>query len=265
LYEISGRDEKAVKTVEFYPPDGMTSAEVGYAIDGFVDNKDVISLIIYWADKGYLKIKTIKKDEFELLKQKDPDDKMKLYEKQMFNKMFGDSRSVTAQDLHVAGFAKDQHKGVILVVNKWDAVEKDEKDMAKFLAYLHSKINFLSFAPVIFVSAVTRKNVDKIPELIEEVGKSREKRVPTSELNLLLGEDILKKAPPAKRGVLPKINYVTQADTNPPTFVFFTNHPDIIHFSYSRYLENKIREHWDFTGTPINIVFKRKNVDNKKK
>jgi GTP-binding protein len=172
---------------------------------------------------------------------------------------------VTAQDLHVAGFAKDQHKGVILVVNKWDAVEKDEKDMAKFLAYLHSKINFLSFAPVIFVSAVTRKNVDKIPELIEEVGKSREKRVPTSELNLLLGEDILKKAPPAKRGVLPKINYVTQADTNPPTFVFFTNHPDIIHFSYSRYLENKIREHWDFTGTPINIVFKRKNVDNKKK
>jgi GTP-binding protein len=170
---------------------------------------------------------------------------------------------VTAQDLHVAGFAKDQLKGIILVVNKWDAVEKDEKDMSKFLHYLETKINFLGFAPVIFVSAVTHKNIDKIPQIISQVANNRSKRIPTNELNLLLGEDILKKSPPAKRGILPKINYVTEADVNPPTFVFFSNHPELIHFSYSRYLENKIREHWDFTGTPINIVFRRKNINNR--
>lgn len=172
---------------------------------------------------------------------------------------------VTAQDLHVAGFAKDNYKGIVVVVNKWDAVEKDEKDMAKFTAYVHNKISFLPFAPVVFVSATTGKNVDKIGDLIIETAKNREFRIPTGELNLKLGEDILRKNPPAKRGVLPKINFITQADINPPTFVFFSNHPELIHFSYARYLENRIRERWDFTGTPVNIVFKRKNIDKRKK
>lgn len=170
---------------------------------------------------------------------------------------------VTAQDLHIAGFARDEHKGIIVVVNKWDAIEKDEKDMAKFTTYLHHKISFLPFAPVIFVSAKDGKNVNKIPDLILEVAKTRENRVKTSELNLILGHDILMKPPSAKRGVLPKISYITQADINPPTFIFFTSHPSLIHFSYYRFIENKIREHWDFTGNPINIVFKAKNEDNR--
>jgi GTP-binding protein len=173
---------------------------------------------------------------------------------------------ITAQDLHIAGYAKDQYKGIIIVVNKWDAVEKDEKDMAKFLNMLHNKINFLPFAPAVFVSAKTGKNVDKIKDLILEVKKNREKRVPTGELNAKLGTDILRKPPAAKRGVLPKINYITQAEISPPTFVFFTNHPDIFHFSYVRYLENRIRDHWEFAGTPIRIIFKPKHEDyNKKK
>ena len=171
------------------------------------------------------------------------------------------TEGLTAQDLHIAGFARDQYKSIIIVVNKWDIVDEEEKDMTKYLEYFHSKVSFLPFAPVIFVSAETGKNIHKIPDVIFEVAKSREKRVPTRELNLLLGDDILRKAPNAVRNVLPKINYVTQADINPPTFVFFASHPNLIHFSYRRYLENRIRERWDFTGTPINIVFKKKNDD----
>ncbi len=173
------------------------------------------------------------------------------------------TEGLTAQDLHIAGFAKDQHKGIIIVVNKWDAVEKDEKDMGRYLAYFHNKIAFLPYAPVIFISAKNNKNVDKLPEIIFEVGASRAKHIPTAELNLRLGDDILRKPPSAVRNSLPKINYITQAETDPPTFIFFVNKPELIHFSYKRFLENRIREHWDFTGTPVNLVFKRKNVDNK--
>lgn len=175
------------------------------------------------------------------------------------------TEGLTAQDLHIAGFAKDQYKGIIIVVNKWDAVEKDEVDMAKYLAYLHAKISFLSYASVIFVSAKTGKNIDKIFDLIFAAAESREKRIDTSELNLLLGDDILRHPPSAVRNQLPKINYITQADVNPPTFVFFANKPELVHFSYKRFLENKIRERWGFAGTPINIVLKRKNVEYNKK
>lgn len=170
------------------------------------------------------------------------------------------TEGLTAQDLHIAGFARDEHKGIILVVNKWDIVDEDEKDMAQYLAYLHSKISFLSYAPVVFVSAKTGKNLQKLPDLIFEIAENRARRIATPELNLLLGDDILKKSPKAVKGKLPKINYITQADINPPTFVFFANHPELIHFSYKRYLENRIRERWDFEGTAINIVVKRKNV-----
>ncbi len=170
------------------------------------------------------------------------------------------TEGLTAQDLHIAGFARDTHKGIVIVVNKWDAVEEDDKDMAKYLAYLHAKISFLAYAPVIFVSAKTGKNLQKLPDIIFEIAENRNRRVPTAELNLLLGDDILKKSPKAVKGKLPKINYFTQADVNPPTFVFFSNHPELIHFSYKRYLENRIRERWNFEGAAVNIVVKRKNI-----
>ncbi|MDD5693360.1 MAG: ribosome biogenesis GTPase Der [Patescibacteria group bacterium] len=167
------------------------------------------------------------------------------------------SEGLTAQDLHIAGFSHDEKKSMVLVVNKWDSVE--EGDMHKYLAYIAQKINFLPYAPVIFVSAKTGKNVHKITDLILEVYDARFKRIATGELNTKIAEDILRKPPSAQKNILPKINYLTQAGTNPPTFVFFANHPDLIHFSYSRYLENRIREHWDFSGTPITISFKKKN------
>ncbi|MEI6266650.1 MAG: ribosome biogenesis GTPase Der [bacterium] len=175
------------------------------------------------------------------------------------------TEGLTSQDLHIAGFAADQAKGVVIVVNKWDAIDKDETDMQNYLAYLHNKISFLPFAPVVFVSAKTSKNIEKIPDVVFEVTEARARRIPTSELNLLIGADILKKSPPAKKNVLPKINYITQADINPPTFIFFSSHPEHIHFSYKRYLENRIRDHWDFSGTAIRLVFKKKNAEYNKK
>jgi GTP-binding protein len=164
---------------------------------------------------------------------------------------------VTAQDLHVLNYALDKKKSIILTINKWDSVE--ENDITAYLEYLNRKITFLSFAPVIFVSAKTGKNVQKIYDQILSVYNSRFNRIKTSELNSLLLADIFKKSPPAMKNILPKIKYISQVAVNPPTFVFFTNHPELIHFSYHRFLENRIREHWDFTGTPINILFKQKS------
>jgi GTP-binding protein len=167
------------------------------------------------------------------------------------------SEGITAQDLHVLGYALDAKKSVILVINKWDKVE--EGDMQEYLGTVSRKIPFLSYAPIIFVSAKTGKNVHKIFDLILETHKSRFIRIPTSELNSRLHEEILKKSPPAQRNILPNIKYITQTEVDPPTFVFFSNHPELIHFSYVRFLENRIREHWNFEGTPINISFRKKN------
>jgi len=166
------------------------------------------------------------------------------------------TEGLTAQDMHVIGFAMENLKSVIIVVNKWDLSEDDQHD---YLKYLQRKLAFIPYAPAIFVSAKNGKNVEKLPELILQVAEARQKRVPTHELNTILKQSILVKSPPPKRGVLPKINYVTQAATDPPTFVFFTNHPDLIHFSYVRYLENQIRKNWDFDGTPIGVIFKKKS------
>ena len=165
---------------------------------------------------------------------------------------------VTAQDLHIAGYAADNGKSVILIVNKWDLVE--EKNMQDYTLYLKKKINFLPYAPVIFVSAKDGKNINKIPRLIENVHKMRFLRINTSELNAKLHEDLAKKTPPKQKNIFPTIKYVTQISVNPPSFIFFSNHPELIHFSYKRYLENRLREHWLFDGTPVSISFRKKNV-----
>lgn len=163
---------------------------------------------------------------------------------------------ITSQDLHIIGFALEKKKSIVLVVNKWDAV--DDGNMQEYLSRISQKVPFLPFAPIIFISAKTGKNVHKVYDLITGTHEGRFRRVPTGELNSAIAEDILKKSPPPQKNILPKIKYVTQTDVNPPTFVFFTNHPELIHFSYVRYLENKIREHWGFNGTPIKILFRKK-------
>lgn len=163
---------------------------------------------------------------------------------------------VTAQDLHIAGFIRDTGKGIILVVNKIDI--SSEIDIEDFLRLLRYKFNFIPFAPVIFVSAETKKNISKIFDLILDVKKSREIKISTPKLNKFLEEAIMKKSPAGLKKTKPKLKYMTQVAINPPTFVIFASYNELIHFSYKRYLENRLREEFTFSGTPIKIEFRRK-------
>lgn len=165
---------------------------------------------------------------------------------------------VTAQDLHIAGYAVEQFRGLIIVVNKWDLADEPKEE---FLAILRKKISFLPYVPIVFVSAKNRSNIKELLRTIEETYNSQTRRIPTAELNHRLQADILRKSPPANKGVVPKLKYFSQTGINPPTFVFFTSKPDKIHFSYKRYLENRIRDNWNFSGTPLKIVFKDKGKD----
>jgi len=167
----------------------------------------------------------------------------------------------TAQDQHVAGFVADAKKGIILVVNKWDLIEKDNKTMSEFMAKAGEAFEFLPYAPIIFTSALTGQRLDKIMETALSIMTERSRRVPTGELNKLLREVIVRHAPPTKPGKWLKIYYVTQAATEPPTFVFFVNAPENVHFSYRRFLENTLRDEYGFTGTPIVIRIRGRGPD----
>ncbi len=174
---------------------------------------------------------------------------------------------ITSQDMHVAGFIKDAGDGVVIVVNKWDLADKGFghgfDTIEDFTRLARHKFEFLPFAPLIFVSSETGKNVQKVMDLILEIKEKREQRIPTAELNDFLSKILYKKPPVSVDRHQVNIKYGTQADINPPTFVFFANYPEKVHFSYKRYLENRIREKWDFAGTPIKIGFKGKK-DRKK-
>jgi len=171
---------------------------------------------------------------------------------------------ITSQDMHIAGYIKDAGNGVIIVVNKSDLF-KDGKlhhawDSAEsFTRLARHKFEFLPYAPLIFVSSLTGKNVDKVLDLILKIKEKREKRIQTGELNDFFNKVILKKPPVSVDKHQVNIKYATQVDINPPKFVFFTNYPEKVHFSYQRYLENRIRENWDFTGTAIKINFRPKS------
>lgn len=171
---------------------------------------------------------------------------------------------ITSQDMHIAGYIKDAGNGVVIVVNKSDLFKEKKVSHAwntaeSFARLAKYKFEFLPYAPLIFVSSINGKNVSKVLDLILEIKEKREIRIPTSELNDFLNKTILKKPPVSTDKHQVNIKYVTQADINPPTFVFFANYPDKVHFSYQRYLENRIREKWDFTGTPIKLNFRPKS------
>jgi GTP-binding protein len=167
----------------------------------------------------------------------------------------------TSQDQHVAGFVADAKKGIILVVNKWDLIEKDNKTMSEFMEKASEAFEFLPYAPIIFTSALTGQRLDKIMETALSIMTERSRRVPTGELNKLLREVIVRHSPPTKPGKWLKIYYVTQAATEPPTFVFFVNAPENVHFSYRRFLENTLRDEYGFTGTPIVIRIRGRGPD----
>jgi GTP-binding protein len=159
-------------------------------------------------------------------------------------------------DLRIASEAVELYKGLIFAFNKWDVVEKDQLTADKLRRAVRDKISTLSYAPVLFVSALTGQRVVKVWENIERIAAERKKRIPTSELNNFIREMVERRPPPAKKGKFIKIYYVTQPEGDPPTFIFFCNHPRLLEKPYIRYLENRIREAYDFMGTPIKMAFK---------
>lgn len=163
---------------------------------------------------------------------------------------------VTAQDAHIAGYILEKHKSVVVVVNKWDLIEKDTYTINEFTKTIRQGLRFLDYVPVIFTSAKTGQRVDKTLELALRVQEERLRRIPTGELNRLMHEAVAKHPPKGGQRHRLKFLYATQARTDPPTFVFFTNDRKLVHFTYARYLENQLREKYGFLGTPILLVFR---------
>ena len=164
---------------------------------------------------------------------------------------------LTAQDAHVAGYVVEEGRGLVIAVNKWDLVEdKTDKTFAQYSEWIRSEVPFLEFAPIVSISAKTGQRVGKVLELAIDIWGERRKRVSTGELNRVLRAAVERQQPPVVKGRRPKVFYGTQAGVAPPTFVFFANEAGLIHFSYRRYIENRLREEFGFDGTPIKLVFR---------
>jgi GTP-binding protein len=168
------------------------------------------------------------------------------------------STGITNQDKHIAGYAVESSCAIVIVVNKWDTVEKENMTMKKFEADVRNNFQFLSFASIVFLSALTKKRIHTLmPEIIKSY-ENYKKEIKTSLLNDVISEAVLQNPPPSHKGKKLKLYFCNQEDSKPPKFKIQVNNKELIHFSYERYLENKIRENIDFTGTPIVLNFKNK-------
>lgn len=165
---------------------------------------------------------------------------------------------LSEQDKRIAGYARDNNRAMVIVVNKWDIVEKDDKTMKNMTERLKTQMPFLEFAPIIFLSAYKKERVHLLLDQIDNVYINFNRRIPTSTLNDIILDAVLINQPPMFNGNRIKITYATQDDTMPPSFVLFVNNEKHMHFSYLRYLENKLRESFDFTGSPIKFVLRKK-------
>lgn len=168
----------------------------------------------------------------------------------------------TEQDSKVAGLAHEAGKGCVIVVNKWDAIEKDQNTMAEYRKKLEKDFSFMSYAPFVFISAKTGQRIDRLFELIKHVASSNSMRIPTGMINDVLAQAVARVQPPTDKGKRLKIYYMTQASTRPPTFVCFVNSAELFHFSYQRYLENRIRETFGMEGTPIRFIIRERGDKN---
>ena len=168
---------------------------------------------------------------------------------------------VTDQDARIGGFIQEKGKGCILVVNKWDLVEKDSNTMVEYERKIHYDLKYLSYAPILFISALTGRRVKKVLDVIDFVAEQSKKRILTSPLNRYFGKWVEGNPPPLYKNRKVKLNYITQVSTAPPTFVIYANTPDGIHFSYERYLINQIRETFGFEGVPIRLQFRKKRKE----
>lgn len=168
---------------------------------------------------------------------------------------------ITAQDKKIAGYAHEAGKGIVLVVNKWDLYDKDNTSTLRYTENLRRELVFMQYAPVVFVSAMTKQRIHRLPEVIHYVAEQNAMRISTSVLNQVVEDAIAINPPPTEKGQRLKILYATQVKIKPPTFVIFVNEPEIMHFSYQRYLENKLREAFGFEGTPLQMIIRGKNEE----
>ena len=169
---------------------------------------------------------------------------------------------VTEQDKKIAGYAHEAGKGIVLVVNKWDLYQKDEMSTVHYTETIRKELIFMPYANVVYVSALTQQRISRLPDLIKDAAEANAMRISTSVLNQVVTDAVAMNQPPMEKGKHLKILYATQVKVKPPTFVIFCNEPEIMHFSYQRYLENKLREAFGFQGTPINLIVRGKNEDN---
>jgi len=163
---------------------------------------------------------------------------------------------VTEQDTHVAGYILDERKSVVVLINKWDLIEKDSYTMQEFERRVRQELKFMSWVPVLFISALTGQRVSRVLPLALRVNVERDRRLSTSEINDMLRNATARYSPPTKAGKKLRFYYGTQVGTQPPTFVFFVNDDKLVHFGYKRYLENQIRLRWKYEGSPLKLVFR---------
>lgn len=171
------------------------------------------------------------------------------------------TEGVTDQDKRIVGYAHEKGKGLILIMNKWDLIVKDEKTINKYEKKMREELPFVAYAPTQFVSAKSGQRINKIMELVEFVAEQTSRRVQTSILNSLLREWVHLNPPPSDKGKRLKILYVTQQSVQPPTFIFFVNEPELVHFSYKRYLENQLRTNFGFEGSPLRLIMRKRDEE----
>ncbi len=172
--------------------------------------------------------------------------------------MIDASEGITEQDEHIAGIAHEAGKPTIIAVNKWDLIEKDNKTVKEFTDKINTALAYMPYAPILFISAKTGQRIDKLFEFINYVYSQSVMRISTGMLNDVLNDAVTRVQPPSDKGRRLKIYYMTQVGTAPPTFVIFCNDAELFHFSYQRYIENKIREVFGFKGTPIKLIVRQK-------
>lgn len=172
--------------------------------------------------------------------------------------MIDASDGVTVQDTKIAGYAHEQGKACIIAINKWDSIEKDDKTMKNFTLKTKEDLAFMSYAPIIFISAKTGQRVDKLLQEVKTVNEQHKRRITTGMLNDVLNEALQRQQPPSDKGKRLKIYYGTQSSTEPPTFVLFCNSKELFHYSYLRFIENQIRTAFGFDGTPIHFILREK-------
>ena len=173
------------------------------------------------------------------------------------------SRGVTDQDVKIAGFAHERGKASIILVNKWDLVEKDTYTMETMKNDIKEELKYMSYAPVLFISAKTGQRVDKLYPLINSVHEQHSRRITTGVLNDILADATIRVQPPSDKGKRLKILYMTQASTNPPSFVIFCNDASLFHFSYQRYIENQIRAVFGLEGTPVRLFIRERGENDR--